>query len=122
MARIYAVKRKSTLALRQQKDHLLRKMKIPPDLLRASFVERYGTCGKANCACHSGKKHGPFYYLTCCLGVKTVKKFLLKEEQQRTHAREGVQAYKDFWEQLEELSQINIELLRREKNTNKEDS
>ena len=120
MARIHAVQRKSTLALRRQKQHLLKQMKIPPDLLRASFVERYGTCGKANCACHTGKKHGPFYYLTCCLGVRDVKKFLLKEEAQRIYARHGVQAYKAFWEQLEELSQINIELLRREQGSTKE--
>ncbi len=113
MARIHPVRRKSTLALRQRKDLLLREMQVPPHLLRASFVERFGTCGKPACACHSGQKHGPFYYLTCCLGVGQVKKFLLKESGQRAQAKSGVAAYKLFWEQLEELSQINIELLRR---------
>lgn len=114
MARIHSVQRQSTLALRRRKDLLLREMRTPSDLLRASFVERFGTCGKPACACHSGQKHGPFYYLTCCLGVGQVKKFLLKKPDQRAQAKAGVAAYKLFWEQLEELSQINIELLRRE--------
>ena len=113
MARIYGVKRKSTLALRQRKDWLLHEMSIPSEFLRASFVERFGTCGKPQCACHSGRKHGPFYYLTCCLGVGKVKKFLLKETEQKDQAKNGVTAYKQLWEQLEELSQINMELLRR---------
>jgi hypothetical protein len=113
MATIHPLQRKSTLALRQRKNRLLQSMSVPPDLLRASFVERFGSCGKPNCACHSGAKHGPFYYLTCCLGVGQVKKFLLKQPDQRAQAKQGVAAYKLFWEQLEELSQINIELLRR---------
>lgn len=113
MATIHPLQRLSTLALRQRKLLLLKKMLVPTELLRASFVERLGTCGKPNCACRSGHKHGPFYYLTCCLGVGRVKKFLLKQPEQRAQAKQGVAAYKRFWEQLEELSQINIELLRR---------
>ena len=51
---------------------------LPPNLLRASFVERFTTCGKPNCACARGQKHGPFYYLTANLGVGQIRKFLLK--------------------------------------------
>jgi hypothetical protein len=41
---------------------LRRQLAIPPHFLRASYVERFTTCGKTNCACAQGQKHGPFYY------------------------------------------------------------
>ena len=107
--------RKPTLALRQRKAFLLRRLKVPADLLRASVVERFARCGKAQCQCHhGGAKHGPFYYLTQCLAVGKINKFLLKTEAQQQAARQGAEHFRALQEQLEELSQINAELLRRE--------
>jgi hypothetical protein len=114
MARIYDTA-KSTLALRQRKRFLLSQLQIRPDSLRASLVERFSRCGKANCHCHhGGDKHGPFYYLTQCLAVGKVNKFLLKTDAQQQAARSATEHYRRLQEQLEELSQINAELLRRE--------
>jgi len=114
MARIYSVTRKSTLALRRRRQFLFSQLKIFPDCLRASFVERFSRCGKSQCQCrHGGDKHGPFYYLTQCLAVGHINKFLLKTPDQQKAAREGIEHYRQFQEQLEELSQINAELLRR---------
>lgn len=113
MARIHPTRRRSTLALRQRKAALLGQIAVPTDLMRASFVERYGQCGKANCRCHQGEKHGPFFYLTQCLAVGHVKKFLLKSPEQQHRARQGIAHFNELYEALEELSQINSELLRR---------
>jgi hypothetical protein len=113
LAKIYRLRRTSTLALRQRKAALLRQLSVPPQFLRASFVERFTTCGKHNCACAQGRKHGPFYYLAIGLIPGRVLKFLLKTEAQQQQGRAGVQAYHQLWEGLEELSQINAELLRR---------
>src|SRR5205807_9179350 len=102
---------------RQRKPFLLSQIKIRPDSLRASLVERFSRCGKANCHCqHGGDKHGPFYYLTQCLAVRTVNKFLLKSPAQQQSARNAIEHYRQLQEQLEELSQINAQLLRREGN------
>lgn len=115
MARIFALGRRSTLALRQRKRFLLRQLSIPADLLRASVVERFSTCGKSQCHCHhGGAKHGPFYYLTQCLAVGKINKFLLKSQPQQQAARQGVEHFQSLQEQIEELSQINAELLRRD--------
>ena len=115
MARIFSLKRKSTLALRLRRDHLLTQNEISPDLLRASFVERFSVCGKKQCHCHhGGVKHGPFYYLAQSLAVGRINKFLLKTEAQRQYARKGIEHYRQLMELIEELSQINTELLRRE--------
>lgn len=113
VAKIFSLRRTSTLALRQRKATLLRQMAVPPDLLRASYVERFTTCGKANCVCAQGQRHGPFYYLTSNLSPGHVLKFLLKDHAQQQVAEQGVRHYQVHWERLEELSQINAELLRR---------
>ena len=115
MARIFDHARKPTLALRQRKAFLLQQLHVPADLLRASVVERFSRCGKPQCHCHhGGAKHGPFYYLTQCLAVRKMNKFLLKSEEQQKMAREGAEHFRALQEQLEELSQINAELLRRQ--------
>lgn len=113
MAKIYKLLRTSTLALRQRKAALLRRLAVPADFLRASYVERFTTCGKSNCVCAQGQKHGPFYYLASGLAQGRVLKFLLKTSTQQQTAQQGVSAYHELWEGLEELSQINAELLRR---------
>ena len=116
MARIYETS-KPTLALRHRKRFLLSQLKIYPDSLRASLVERFSRCGKTTCACrHGGDKHGPFYYLTQCLAVGKMNKFLLKASARQQAAKQGIEHYRQLQEQLEELSQINAELLRREEN------
>ncbi len=115
MSKVFELKRKSTLALRQRRQTLLRQLRPPPALLRASCVEQFLACGKTACACHQSPKHkhGPYYYLTLCLGVGKVRKFLLKTPDQQAQARAGSAAYVRFMEQVEELSQTNAELLRR---------
>jgi hypothetical protein len=113
LSKIFLLERKSTLALRQRRDRLRRSLTIPPDLLRASFVECFTTCGKPNCCCSRGERHGPFYYLAAGLKAGHVRKFLLKTPAQQSLAKHGVAAYQAFWDQLEELSQINAELIRR---------
>ena len=114
MAKIFPCRRKPTLALRQRKASLLRLLaRAPADALRASYVERFTTCGKSNCACARGAKHGPFFFLTQCLAPGRIQKFLLKQEQHRQRAQAGIATYHQFYDALEELSQINAELLRR---------
>lgn len=114
MAKIHVLARKSTLALRQRKRFLVSQFQVWPDCLRASFVERFSRCGKTNCHCFKqGPKHGPFYYLTQCLAVGKINKFPLKTPVQQQAAQAGIQHYRQLQTQLEELSQINAELLRR---------
>jgi hypothetical protein len=113
VAKIFHLRRTATLALRQRKAALLRLLAVPPDLLRASYVERFTTCGKPNCRCAAGPKHGPFYCIVANLGPGHLRKWLLKTPSARQSAQAGVAGYQAHWARLEELSQINLELLRR---------
>jgi hypothetical protein len=108
------IQRLSTLALRQRKARLLRTWTLPPQLIHGSLLERFLTCGQATCACRQGQKHGPFFYLNRCLPQGRSSSVLLKSEAQIAHARQAVQAYRQFLEGLDQLSWINLELLRRD--------
>jgi hypothetical protein len=107
------LERLSTLALRQRKARLLQTLTFPPDALHASFLERFLKCGRPNCRCRTGEKHGPFFYLSRCLPKRQMRTLLLKEQPQIQRARQGVVAYQQLLESLDQLSWINWELLRR---------
>jgi hypothetical protein len=110
---VKTVRKLATPALRKRKADLLARFRSPGNLLRASYVQHYLTCGKKNCRCQRGSKHGPFYYLVQCLGTGNVRKFLLKTPGQRRRAREGIASHLKLQRWLRELSEINTELLRR---------
>jgi hypothetical protein len=103
----------STLALRQRKARLLRTTKLPPNFLHASFQERFLKCGHPNCHCQQGDKHGPFFYLSRCLAQRQMRSLQLKQPSQIAQGRQGVEDYQKLLADLEEISWINWELLRR---------
>lgn len=103
----------STLALRRRKARLLRTLTLPPDAIHASFLERFLTCGRPNCHCQQGEKHGPFFYLSRCLPNRQMRTLLLKAPAQIQQARHSVQAYRRLLDRLDQLSWLNWELLRR---------
>ena len=107
------LQRLSTRALRQRKAHLLRTLTLPPDAIHASFLERFLKCGRRNCRCRQGEKHGPFFYLSRCLPKRQMRTLLLKEPTQILQGRRAVEAYQQLLESLDQLSWINWELLRR---------
>ena len=113
MVKTLDLRKMSADGLHKKRSVLLREIQTPPQLLRASFVKQYLTCGKKNCRCRRGFKHGPFFYLVQCQGVGRVRKFLLKTPAQRKAARAGIAAHLKLQRRLAELSEINTELLRR---------
>jgi hypothetical protein len=79
------------------------------------LLERLLKCGKPRCACHSGgPRHGPFFCLNRSFAKGKFQTLLLKSPEQIEQARRGLTAYAQAQEVLDELSQINYELLRRE--------
>ena len=113
MVKTVSLQKVSASALQKRKAQLARSIQTPAEFLRGSFVKQYLTCGKKNCRCRRGFKHGPFFYLVQCLGTGRVRKFLLKTPEQRKRARAGIAAHLKLQRRLAELSEINTELLRR---------
>lgn len=81
-------------------------------VLRASLIERYTQCGKAGCKCMHGEKHGPAYYLTVSYAKGKTRQVYVPKDLHALAAR-WVRNYHDAMMMLEEISDINLELIRR---------
>ena len=106
--------RLSDLALRQRRQGLA--VQLPPvtEILRGSLVERYVTCGNPTCKCARGERHGPSWYLTVTLGPGRTTGGIISDDQVE-EVRRWIENYHKLKDQLEKISEINRELLRRQR-------
>ena len=104
----------SELALRQRKQGLAKLLPSVTEILRGSLVERYVTCGNPSCKCARGERHGPVWYLTVTLGKGRTTGGIIPAEKV-DEVRGWIENYHNLREHLEKISDINRELLRRER-------
>lgn len=107
--------RLSELALRQRRQGLVRLLPPVGEVLRGSLVERYVTCGNPSCKCTRGQRHGPVWYLTVTLGPGRTTGGVIPAEQ-LGKVRRWIENYQKVKQHLEKISEINRELLRRQRN------
>ena len=81
-------------------------------MLRATVIERFTQCGKGNCKCMRGEKHGPAYYLTVSYAKGRTRQVYIPKAL-RPVATTWVRNYHQALDLLEEMSSIDLELLRR---------
>ena len=105
----------SELALRQRRQGLVKLLPPVGEVMRGSLVERYVTCGNPSCKCASGERHGPMWYLTVTLGPGRTTGGIISADQVE-QVRRWVENYRRLKDDLEGISEINRELLRREQN------
>lgn len=110
--------RPSTLALRNRRQGLTQRLPPLTEVLRGSLMERYLTCGNPNCKCAKGERHGPVWYLSVTLDQSHRKGSTLSPDQVE-QVRRWIANYHEVKEHLEKISDINRELLRREKDKKK---
>ena len=104
--------RLSELALRQRRQGLAKLLPPVAEILRGSLLERYVTCGNPSCKCARGERHGPNWYLTVTLGRGRTTGSIIPEEKVG-EVRGWIENYHKLKDQLEKISEINRELLRR---------
>ena len=80
-------------------------------VLRASLIERFTQCGKGRCKCMRGEKHGPAYYLTVSYAKGKTRQVYVPKDLQLL-AQKWVRNYQQAMTVLEEISSINLELIR----------
>ena len=102
------------LALRQRRQGLAQQLPPVTEVLRGSLVERYVTCGNPRCKCARGERHGPLWYLTVTLGAGRTTGGIIPPEQAE-QVRGWIKNYHQLKERLEKISEINRELLRRQR-------
>ena len=78
------------------------------------MIERYVTCGNPACKCAKGERHGPMWYLTVTLGPGRTTGGIIPTEQV-DEVRSWIANYHKVKDHLEKISEINRELLRRQR-------
>jgi hypothetical protein len=104
----------SELALRQRRQGLAQQLPAVTEILRGSLVERYVTCGNPSCKCAKGERHGPLWYLTVTLGRGRTTGGIISDEK-IDEVRGWIENYHKLKDHLEKISEINRELLRRQR-------
>jgi hypothetical protein len=102
------------LALRQRRQGLAKLLPPVTEVLRGSLVERYVTCGNPACKCARGERHGPMWYLTVTLGRGRTTGGIIPQENV-AEVRAWIENYRKLKEHIEKISEINRELLRRQR-------
>lgn len=110
--------RLSLLALRKRREGLTHVLPPLGEILRGSLMERYLTCGNPDCKCARGERHGPVWYLSVTLDQSHRAGCTVPADQVE-QVRRWIENYHRVKEQLEKISEINRELLRRQKNRSK---
>jgi hypothetical protein len=110
--------RLSTLALRQRRRGLTQLLPPLSEVLRGSLMERYLTCGNPDCKCARGERHGPVWYLSVTLDQSRRLGSTVHADQVE-QVRQWIANYHRVKDHLEKISDINRELLRREKKQTK---
>jgi hypothetical protein len=108
------LRRLPELALRQRRQGLAQQLPSVTETLRGSLVERYVTCGNPSCKCAKGERHGPMWYLTVTLGPGRTTGGIVPAEKV-DQVQGWIENYHKVKDHLEKISEINRELLRRQR-------
>lgn len=90
---------------------IARDLPAPNEILRASLITRYTTCGKPGCKCMRGEKHGPSYTASVTVAPGKTRQVYVRKDDVET-VKAWIENYDRLWRGLVEISDINFELLR----------
>lgn len=100
---------KKTESLKRKKQKLFDKLTAHSDMIRGSLVKTQKKCGRAGCRCESGEMH-PHTYLSTS-GKKGNTIVYVRPEQEAAFRR-GVRDYRNAVSLLDEISRVNIEIIK----------
>jgi uncharacterized protein DUF6788 len=95
--------------LEQQRDALLARLHVLPNLMRGSVYERLRKCGRASCACAQGGSKHPSRQLTVTLRGATHTRYVRLEELAQVRAL--IATYEELWGIVNDLTAVNLALL-----------
>lgn len=96
-----------------KRSELLRELSGLLLLMRGSYFERFSVCGRGNCNCHQGERHGPRGYVTVNMAGKQRQFYVPQSQLERI--QEGISQYRRLMEIVEEVTNLNLELMREQK-------
>ena len=93
-----------------QRKALLNELSTLSHMIHGSSFKRFSTCSRKNCDCHTGKRHGPRYYLVIHEEGRQRQKYL--PAAQVPYVVDGIEQYHRLQEIVEEITQINLVLIK----------
>jgi hypothetical protein len=95
-----------------KRSHLFAEISKLTSLLHGSLLERYSTCARKGCKCHQGQRHGPHYCLVVNEEGCQRQKYI--SLSQVDTAREGLDQYKKMQELIQQITRINLDIMKEE--------
>lgn len=97
--------------LLEQRRRAAERLGAVSEVMRATLLERMTQCNRPGCKCMRGDKHGPAYYLTVSYPKGRTRQVYVPQHRKKV-AQAWIHNYHRVWEVLEEISRINLELMR----------
>lgn len=94
----------------ERRKRLLDRMTGLALLVHGSYVERFSTCSRKNCACHQGKKHGPRSYVVVYRDGRQRQVYV--PQAQCVALRKGLRQHEQLLDSVRQISDINLALMR----------
>jgi hypothetical protein len=79
-------------------------------LVHGSYVERFSTCSRTQCACHRGQRHGPRAYVVVYRHGRQRQVYIRRD--QVPVVRRGLQEDQRAAELLRDITDVNLALMR----------
>lgn len=95
--------------LEKRRDTLLEHLRSVGNLMRGSIYTTYVRCGAAGCECVTGEKHGKLH-LSVNMKGRTRTAYVGERRAEEVGAL--IAEYHRAWSLIEELTEVNLELLR----------
>jgi uncharacterized coiled-coil DUF342 family protein len=105
--------------LKRKRDNILKEMFVYRSAIRGSITKIYKMCSNRECECHSTnrKKHGLASYISSSHQGRT--RMIYVPSWMEGEAEKRVEAYKKLCELIEELSEVNSEIFKLDKELRK---
>ena len=101
---------KKVAKLLERRERLFKKLASLQLMVHGSYIERFSTCARKNCACHQGDKHGPRSYVVIYREARQQQVYV-PQEQVRAVQR-GLQQDEQAAELLRQITDVNLALMR----------
>ena len=105
------VKELAVAEMRRRISLLARRLGRRGALLRGSVAELYVRCGRKDCRCAAGEKHGPYLYVSVFQGRRTKSVYVPRHLE--GEVRRWVENAQAVQRDVAEITRLNTELLRR---------
>lgn len=96
--------------LLKKRERLLQNLASLQLIMHGSYVERYSTCVRKNCACHRGDKHGPRSYIVIYRDAR--QRQIYVPQEQVDVVQRGLQQNEQAAELLRQITDVNLALMR----------